>query len=104
LAHVIAQPCIGTKDAACVAVCPIDCIHPTPEEARFDTEEMLHIDPASCIDCGLCLDECPVHAIFAEEDLPAEWSWFLHRNAAYYRPRAVSPAWQRRRSESRPAN
>lgn len=84
MTHIIAEPCIGTKDTACVAVCPVDCIHPTKDDADFGTEEMLYIDPDTCIDCGLCVDECPVKAIFPEEDLPSEWASFIERNAAYY--------------------
>jgi ferredoxin len=82
--HIIAQPCIGTKDTACVTVCPVDCIHPTKDEPKFATEEMLYIDPETCIDCGLCVDECPVKAIFPEEDLPVEWVAFTVRNKEYY--------------------
>ncbi len=84
MSHYIAEPCIGTKDTACVAVCPVDCIHPTKEEADFATSEMLYIDPDTCIDCGLCVDECPVKAIFPEEDLPEEWKRFVEINAKYY--------------------
>ena len=87
MAFVIAQPCIGVKDTACVAVCPVDCIHPTKDEADFDREEMLHIDPDTCIGCGLCVDECPVRAVFDEPDLPAEWRHFAAKNRAHYRPR-----------------
>jgi NAD-dependent dihydropyrimidine dehydrogenase PreA subunit len=46
---------------------------------------MLFINPDHCIDCGLCVEECPVSAIFAESDLPAEWAAFAEKNAAYYR-------------------
>ena len=74
MTYVIAEPCIGTKDTACVDVCPVDCIHPTKDEADFESSEMLFIDPDTCIDCGLCVDECPVTAIFPQEDLPAEWA------------------------------
>ncbi len=84
MAHIIAEPCIGTKDTACVAVCPVDCIHPTKEEGDFEAAEQLYIDPDTCIDCGLCVDECPVAAIFPEEDLPAEWAAFVEKNAAYF--------------------
>lgn len=84
MTHVIAEPCIGTKDTACVAVCPVDCIHPTREAADFDHEEMLYIDPSVCIDCGLCVDECPVRAIFPEDELPEEWASFKERNALYF--------------------
>ena len=86
MAHIIAQPCIGTKDTACVAVCPVDCIHPTKDETeKFAADVMLYIDPDTCIDCGLCVDECPVTAIFPQEDLPAEWAEFIEKNAAYYK-------------------
>ena len=45
MAYVIAEPCIGTKDAACVDACPVDCIHPKKDEAKFETEELIYIDP-----------------------------------------------------------
>jgi NAD-dependent dihydropyrimidine dehydrogenase PreA subunit len=85
MAHVIAQPCIGTKDHSCVEVCPVDCIHPTRDEAEFAAAEQLYIDPDVCIDCGLCVDECPVQAIFPQEDLPAEWASFIEKNARYFK-------------------
>ena len=85
MAYVIAQPCIGVKDTACVAVCPVDCIHPTPDEPDFESAPMLFIDPEPCIDCGLCAQECPVQAVFQEDDVPAEWADFVERNAAHYR-------------------
>ena len=85
MAYVIAQPCIGVKDASCVAICPCDCIHPTPQEAGFTESEMLYIDPGHCIDCGLCVAECPVSAIFSQNDLPAEWEDFIGKNAAHFR-------------------
>jgi NAD-dependent dihydropyrimidine dehydrogenase PreA subunit len=46
---------------------------------------MLYIDPDTCIDCNMCVDECPVTAIFPQDDLPAEWISFVERNAAYYK-------------------
>ena len=85
MAYVIAQPCIGVKDAACVSVCPMDCIHPAGSEEGFAAAEQLFIDPSECIDCGLCVHECPVNAIFPQEDLPAEWAEFIEKNAAYYK-------------------
>ncbi len=84
MTHVIAEPCIGTKDSSCVDVCPVDCIHPTKDEGTFEPEKMLYIDPDTCIDCGLCVDECPVQAIFPEEDLPSEWTDYLQLNADWY--------------------
>ncbi len=84
MTHIIGDPCIGTKDTACVAVCPVDCIHPTKDEKDYDSVEMLYIDPETCIDCGLCVDECPVQAILAEEDIPDDWQKYIKINADYY--------------------
>ncbi|HHN78600.1 MAG TPA: ferredoxin family protein, partial [Phycisphaerales bacterium] len=50
----------------------------------FETSEMLYIDPDTCIDCGLCVDECPVSAIFQDEDLPEEWAKYTQINIDYY--------------------
>jgi NAD-dependent dihydropyrimidine dehydrogenase PreA subunit len=85
MAHIIAEPCVGVKDTACVKVCPVDCIHPTKEEAKFETETMLYIHPDDCIDCGLCVEECPVKAIFTPQNLPPEWESFVEKNADYYK-------------------
>jgi NAD-dependent dihydropyrimidine dehydrogenase PreA subunit len=85
MAYVIAEPCIGVKDAACVAVCPVDCIHPRSDEEGFGQADQLFIDPIVCIDCGQCVAECPVKAIFAEEDLPPQWKSFIEKNAGYFR-------------------
>ena len=84
MAYVIAEPCIGTKDAACVDACPVDCIHPKKDEDKFAAIEMLYIDPVECIDCGACVPVCPVSAIFAQDDLPEKWASFTEKNAAYY--------------------
>ena len=84
MAHIIAEPCIGVKDAGCIPVCPVDCIHPKPGDPEFDKVEMLYIDPDRCIDCSLCVDECPVLAIFPEDELPDEWHKYIEINAAYF--------------------
>ena len=68
--HVITEPCIGTKDTACVAVCPVDCIHPRKDEAPFEGANQLFIDPDTCIDCGLCVDECPTTGNALRSTLP----------------------------------
>jgi ferredoxin len=75
--YVIAEPCIGVKDKSCVAVCPVDCIH--------EGEDMLYIDPNECIDCGLCEPECPVDAIFMEDELPAQWKDYIAKNADFFK-------------------
>jgi ferredoxin len=71
MAYVITETCIGTKDSACVDVCPVDCIHPRKDEPDFATVEQLYIHPDECIDCGACEPECPWQAIFEEVAVPA---------------------------------
>ena len=85
MTYVITEPCIGTKDNSCVEVCPVDCIHPTPEEADYEGQEMLYIDPDECIDCDACVEACPVDAIYPESAVPGEWAHYIERNASYYR-------------------
>ena len=59
--HVITQSCCS--DGSCVYACPVNCIHPSPDEPGFATAEMLYIDPVACVDCGACVSACPVGAI-----------------------------------------
>jgi NAD-dependent dihydropyrimidine dehydrogenase PreA subunit len=87
MTYVISKACIGVKDGSCVAVCPVECIHPTKDEPEFATAEMLYIDPETCIDCGACEPECPVQAIFEEEYLPEDMKDFIKRNADWYKSR-----------------
>ncbi len=84
MAYVIAEPCIGTKDSACVDACPVDCIHPKKDEADFDGSVQLYIDPQECIDCGACVPVCPVSAIFALDDLPTQWAEYAAKNAEHF--------------------
>src|SRR5207253_1411204 len=89
MTYVIAEPCIGTKDTACVDACPVDCIHPkkntTYDDGRptFDSVPQLYIDPVECIDCGACVPVCPVSAIFALDDLPEQWKQYTELNESY---------------------
>ncbi len=85
MAYVITEPCIGTKDNSCVEVCPVDCIHPTPDEPDYDKVEMLYIDPEECIDCDACVEACPVDACFAEDQVPDEWAKYVPMNADYFK-------------------
>ncbi|WP_433872737.1 FAD-dependent oxidoreductase [Saccharopolyspora sp. CA-218241] len=89
MAFAITQTCCN--DASCVAVCPVNCIHPTPDEPDFGTTDMLHIDPAACIDCGACADACPVDAVFPVESLTAPLKAYADLNAAYYADRDPAP-------------
>jgi NAD-dependent dihydropyrimidine dehydrogenase PreA subunit len=88
MAYVIAEPCIGTKDSACVDVCPVDCIHPRKDEPEYASTTQLYINPTECIDCGACVPVCPVTAIFALEDLPEKWASFTPINADWYTKKA----------------
>ncbi|MEE2030987.1 4Fe-4S binding protein [Rhodococcus chondri] len=96
MAYVITQACCN--DASCVEVCPVNCIHPTPDEAPFATTEMLYIDPETCIDCGACVDECPVDAIAADNELTVAQEPYLEINAAYYERYPIGPDWPELRS------
>src|SRR5689334_25401136 len=72
MTFVVTEQCIKCKYTDCVEVCPVDCFHEGPN--------FLVIDPEECIDCTLCEPECPVDAIFAEDDLPTEQAHFLEPN------------------------
>ena len=69
MTYVITEPCIDLLDISCVEVCPVDCIH-----YGEGTDRKLYIDPDECIDCGACEPVCPVTAIFAEDDVPEQWT------------------------------
>ena len=84
MAYVIAEPCIGIKDKACVDACPVDCIHPGRDEAGLTEVQQLYIDADSCICCGACVPACPVSAIFLAEDLPLQWKGYVQTNAEWY--------------------
>ena len=84
VAYIITEPCIGTKDTACVDVCPVDCIHPRKDEPEFANVEQLYIHPDECIDCGACVPACPVEAIFALDETPEKWKNFIPVNAQFF--------------------
>ncbi|MEV6246146.1 FAD-dependent oxidoreductase [Streptomyces sp. NPDC051742] len=89
MTYAITQTCCN--DATCVAVCPVNCIHPAPGEPDFGTTEMLYIDPKTCIDCGACADACPVDAIFPADRLTGRLREYEAINAEYYADRAPAP-------------
>jgi ferredoxin len=81
---IITDPCIETKDTACVDVCPVDCIHPRKDEPEFAQVSMLYIHPEECIDCGACVPACPVAAIYESIDAtPANQQDLVEANAIY---------------------
>jgi ferredoxin len=82
--YVIAEPCIGTKDTACVDACPVDVIHPRRDEPDFADATQLYIEPQGCIDCGACVPVCPVSAVFPVEDLPKKWAHYTQINSDWY--------------------
>ena len=73
MTYVVTENCIRCKYTDCVEVCPVDCFHAGPN--------MLVIDPDECIDCTLCVPECPANAIYAEDDVPAGQEKFTALNA-----------------------
>ncbi len=95
MAYYITETCIDVKDKACVEVCPVDCIHPIDG----DGEPMLYIDPDECIDCGACEPECPVEAIFAEEDVPEDQDRFVEINTKYFELRDDPEEWAQWKQE-----
>ena len=81
MAYIIAEPCVDLKDASCVDVCPVDCIHTT------DEDNMYYIHPDECIDCAACEPVCPVTAIFEESETPEEWKHFIPMNREWFEKR-----------------
>ena len=73
MTHVVSESCIRCKYTDCVDVCPVDCFREGPN--------MLVIEPDECIDCAVCIPECPANAIFAEEDVPQDQMKFIALNA-----------------------
>jgi NAD-dependent dihydropyrimidine dehydrogenase PreA subunit len=84
MAFIIAEPCIGVKDTACVSACPVDWIHPRRDEADFESTAMLYINPIEWIDCGACAPVCPVQAIYAEGDVPEPTMGTLRKDKCGY--------------------
>jgi ferredoxin len=73
MAHVVTKPCVGCRYTDCVVVCPVECF--------YEGEKMLYIHPEECIDCEACVPECPVEAIFHEDNVPEDWKSYIELNA-----------------------
>ena len=84
--YVITDACIDVKDASCAQVCPVDCIHTTPED------RVCFIDPGACVGCNLCLPACPVGAIATVEGRPAASAQWTSINALWFEDRAAARA------------
>ena len=87
MTYVVTEPCFGCKYTDCVVVCPMDCFR--------EGEQMLFIDPDTCIDCGACAPECPVEAIFLDADVPENMQGYIALNAEM--ARICPPIVERRR-------
>jgi len=74
--YVVTEACIGTKDKSCVAVCPVECF--------YEGDDQLYINPEECIDCGLCVPECPVDAIYADDEVPEKWKSYTEKNSSVF--------------------
>lgn len=83
MAFVITDTC--TKDENCIEACPIGCIHPAKDEAKFAEAPQLFINPDECTDCGACVPACDYNSIYAVDDLPENLKPFAEKNAAYYK-------------------
>ena len=81
--YVIAEPCIGVKDTACVDACPCDVIHRRREEDEFASAPQLYIEPTGCIDCA-CAPVCSVSASSPVDDLPEKWARSAQINRDWY--------------------
>jgi NAD-dependent dihydropyrimidine dehydrogenase PreA subunit len=86
MAYIITEPCINSKNAACLDVCPVDCIHPMKSEKKFKKTPQLYINPDECIDCGACKPICPSKAIFPEHEVPDKWLHYIQINRDYFNP------------------
>jgi ferredoxin--NADP+ reductase len=82
MAYVITHGCC--TDTSCIPVCPVQCIRPLPGDPDFGSTDQLYIDPKTCIDCGACMDVCPVNAIHSDLDLPEQLAEYRDVNAAYF--------------------
>jgi ferredoxin len=90
MTYVITEPCLGVKDASCVDVCPVDCIHST------DDDEQYYINPETCIDCAACETVCPVNAIFFEDDTPEQWKQYIEINESWFKTHEVGTGFRAR--------
>ena len=93
MAYVITSACIGTKDASCVDVCPVDCIYTREQDPTY------YIDPDTCIDCAACEAVCPVNAICYQEDVPADQKEWIDINRKFFKDVSAAERTFRPRTE-----
>ena len=80
MAYIITRLCRDCVDTGCVAVCPVDCIYGYRGSDTANFPNQLYIHPDECIDCGACEPECPVSAIFPEEEVPENMAAYIKKN------------------------
>ena len=85
MTYIVTEPCIGTKDRACVEVCPVECF--------YEGTDQLYIHPEECIDCAACEPVCPVTAIFPEDSVPEQYNSYTPKNYKFIEeyPDALKP-------------
>ncbi len=83
MTYIVTEPCIGTKDRACVEVCPVECF--------YEGTDQLYIHPEECIDCAACEPVCPVTAIFPEDSVPEQWKSYTPKNYKFIEEHPDAP-------------
>ena len=76
MTFIITEACIDEKDASCVDVCPVDCIH--------EGDDQYYIDPVECVDCYACVPVCPVYAIYPDDEVPERYAAYIDKNYLYF--------------------
>lgn len=85
MSHIVTSPCIGTHDTACMKVCPVNCFYDVPlSDLGLEGDKILIINPDECIDCGLCVPECPVAAVFPLDDVPENEKQYIDLNKNWF--------------------
>ncbi len=109
MTYIITEPCEGVCNTACVEVCPLDCIYPprgfsfsaADKERMKALNEQLYIHPEECIDCGACQPECPVNAIYPDDEVPEKWQHFIAKNYQRFGSQVKHTSFVPRRSDFR---
>lgn len=98
MTYIITETCVNVKDGACIDVCPVDCIYTTP-----DSNQMF-IAPDECIDCAACEPVCPVAAIFAEDQTPANMKQYIPLNYDFFKGKDMNELKELTRASPRKVN
>lgn len=87
MASIICEPCVGKCHMKCVEVCPVPCIYPPKGFKKGDDPagKQCYINLDECIDCGACIAECPEHAIYKDDEVPAKWKKYIDINKNFFK-------------------